>query len=183
MGTLWRLKACSGSISEGCGSWCTHKTSKGYWWNTAFTDIKSKIVNDIHRAMTSISGCCIHLDMFPSVFHVWRSHVSFVRNEPRDIIISSLNLQLLCVLFTAFNAHIPAQSSVSRIKTYSPELCLDRDWNRFSAVGGSLLIIQEEEDCKWLFLRQARVRKESCLPLSWSVHGEVPLDVTGLPWR
>lgn len=117
VGTFWRLKACSGSITEGCGSWCTHKTSKGYWWNSAFTDFKSKIVTDIHRAMTSISGCWIHLDMFPSMFHVWRSHVSFVRNEPRDIIISSLNLQLLCVLFTAFNAHIPAQSSVSRIKS------------------------------------------------------------------
>lgn len=43
VGTLWRLKACSGRITERCcGSCCTHRTSKGYWWNTAFTDIKSK---------------------------------------------------------------------------------------------------------------------------------------------
>lgn len=100
--TLWRLKACSGSTTEGCcGSCCTHRTSKGYWWNTAFTDIKSKIVTDIHRAVTFQSGCWRHLEMFPFVFHVCRSHVSFPRNEPRDVIISSLNLlvqHVVCVI-------------------------------------------------------------------------------------
>lgn len=89
-------------------------------------DIGEILLSLISKAKLSVTSTGLWLQSLAAayiwicsllVFHVWRSHVSFVRNKPRDIIISSLNLQLLCVLFTAFNAHIPAQSSVSRIKS------------------------------------------------------------------
>lgn len=50
VGMLWSLKACSESTTEGYGSCCTHRTSKGHWRTAVLTGIKSKILTDTHRA-------------------------------------------------------------------------------------------------------------------------------------
>lgn len=69
-------------------------------------EILFSLISKVKLSLTSIglglfNLCWMYLDMFPSVFHVWRSHMSFLRNEPRDIIISSLNLlvqHFMCVI-------------------------------------------------------------------------------------
>lgn len=128
VGMLWSLKACFESITEGhYGSCCTHRTSKGHWRNAGFTDIKSKILTDIHRAMIfqSLAATCTWM-CFPLCFRSREvtCHFPGIAERGYHIFHQILSKKKLgtywygtfCVLFTPFNAHIPAQSSVSRIR-------------------------------------------------------------------